>query len=249
MSGKMKGKVAVITGGGSGIGLATAKLFIQEGAEVVITDRNEERLGESSRTLGHQMTAIRSDTAVLGDIDDLFRQVKAKHEKIDVLFVNAGILIMQPIMDVDEESFDRLVNTNFKGLFFTIQKALPLMSKGGSIILNSSAAAHKGFPNTAVYAGTKAAVRSLARTISGELIDRGIRVNSISPGPIDTPIFETLVPIKEVAAMKEGYAQMVPLKRIGLPEEVARYAVFLASDDSAYVIGTDLVIDGGLAKL
>ena len=250
MSGKLNGKVAVITGGSSGIGLASARLFLEEGAEVVITGRNEERLAEAQQHLNHKATAITSDAAVLADIDNLFAQVKEKHGGFDVLFVNAGVGTFQPISMVDEETFDRMININLKGLFFTIQKALPLMREGGSIILNTSVAGQKGFATTSVYSATKAAVRSLARTLSAELVEQGIRVNAIAPGPIDTPIFEKLgVPSEDAAAMKDGFRQQVPLQRMGRPEEIGHYAVFLASDESAYVVGTELAIDGGISTL
>jgi len=247
---KLKDKVTVITGANSGIGLATAKLFRQEGAKVVITGRRQEAVDKAAVEIGEGVVGITSDSSQLNKIDELYKKIDETYGKIDVLFLNAGIATFEPIDQVTEESYDRMMNTNLKGLYFNIQKALPLLKQGGSIILTTSAADQKGFPNTSVYAATKAAVRSLARTLSAELLEKGIRVNSIAPGPIDTPIFDKLgFPQEAVPEVKEQFASMNPMKRFGTSEEIAKGALFLASSDSSYVAGIDLSVDGGMAKL
>ena len=247
---KLENKVAVITGGNSGIGLATAKLFHKEGAKVVITGRRQNVVEAAAKEIGGGTTGITNDTSNMADIDNLYQEIEKLHGKIDVLFLNAGIAIFSPIEHVSEEMFDNQFNINVKGLYFNIQKALPLMKSGGSIILTTSAADQTGTPNTSVYAATKAAVRSLARTLSGELLDKGIRVNSIAPGPIDTPIFGKLgMPEEMLNQAKEQFTGMVPMKRLGTPDELAKGALFLASDDSTYIAGIDLPIDGGLVSI
>jgi len=247
---KLKNKVTVITGGNSGIGLATAKLFNQEGAKVILTGRRKEVVDEATKEVGQNAVGISTDTSNLDDIDNLYKEIDKLYGKVDVLFLNAGIATFEPLESVSEESFDRQMNTNLKGLFFNIQKALPLMKAGGSIILTTSVADQKGMPNISVYSATKAAVRSLARTLSAELLERGIRVNCIAPGPIETPIFGKLgIPEEAIEQTKEQFASMNPMKRIGTPEEIAKGALFLASDDSTYVAGIDLTIDGGFAQL
>lgn len=246
---KLTGKTAVITGGNSGIGLATARLFHQEGAKVIITGRNQTTL-DAAAQVGSGIVAIRSDAANLRDITDLFAKVSEYVDKIDILFLNAGIARFVPIQQIDEKLFDEVVDTNFKGLYFSIQQALPLLSEGASIILTTSIANQKGMPTSSVYAASKSAVRSLARTLSAELLERGIRVNAISPGPIETPIFgRTGAPEAASQNMKETMRQLVPLKRLGDPEEIARTALFLASNDSAFIVGSEIVIDGGLSQL
>ncbi len=250
MSQKLTDKVAVITGGNSGIGLATAKLFQAEGAKVIITGRRTEAVEAAVKEIGGTCVGFVSDTGNLHDIADLYQQIHKTAGKIDVLFLNAGIAIFGPFDTIDEAAFDAMVNINFKGLFFNIQQAAPLLNEGASVIINSSIADQKGFPNTSIYAATKAAVRSLARTLSTELLERKIRVNSLAPGPIDTPIFDKVgVPAEAVQEMKESFAGENPMKRLGRPDEIAKAALFLASDDSSYITGIDLTVDGGMTQL
>lgn len=247
---KLAGKVAVITGGNSGIGFATAKLFQQEGAKVIITGKRRDAVEKAVQEIGGDAKGYTSNSSDLKDIASLYESIKNEYGKIDVLFVNAGIATFSPIEAVTEESYDSMMNTNLKGLYFNVQKALPLLSSGSSVIFNTSAADQKGFPNTSVYSATKAGVRSLARTLSAELLEKGIRVNSIAPGPIDTPVFEKLgLPEEAIPEVKKQFIASVPMKRIGSSEEVAKGVLFLASDDSSYVAGIDLSVDGGMAKL
>jgi len=247
---KLKDKVAVITGGNSGIGLATAKLFQAEGARVIITGRREKALEAAVKEIGGACKGIVSDTGALNDIVSLYQQIQQSGFRIDVLFLNAGIATFGPFETMDEATFDNMVNVNFKGLFFNIQKASPLLNEGASVIINSSIADQKGFPNTNIYAATKAAVRSLARTLSAELLERKIRVNSLAPGPIETPIFDKLgVPAEAVPDMKESFAGQNPMKRMGSSNEIAHAALFLASNDSSYITGIDLPVDGGMTQL
>ncbi|HEV8581127.1 MAG TPA: SDR family oxidoreductase [Thermoanaerobaculia bacterium] len=247
---KLAGKVAVITGGNSGIGLATAQEFVQQGARVIITGRDPETLQEAARQLGEAVFALRADTSRLEDIDALAAAVRERFNRIDVLFVNAGVGKFVPIDAVTEEIFDEMVNINLKGAYFTIQKLLPLMEHGGSIVLNASIAGLIGMPNTSVYSATKAAVRNLARTLSAELVERGIRVNIVSPGPVDTPILDRLgFSAVQLAEFKDEIRQKVPMKRVGAPQEIAKTVLFLASDDSSFVLGAELVADGGLSQL
>ena len=250
MARKLENKVAVITGGNSGIGLSTAKLFQAEGARVVITGRRQDVVDSAVKEIGGDSVGFTSDASKLDDIVTLYEKVKERFGKIDVLFLNAGIAKFGPFTSVDEAAFDAMLNINLKGLFFNVQKALPLLNEGASVIFTTSIADQKGFPDTSVYSATKAAVRSLARTLSAELLDKKIRVNAIAPGPIDTPIFEKLgVPAEAVGEVKEGFASTVPMKRMGSPDEIARAALFLASDDSSFVLGVELVVDGGVAQL
>ncbi len=247
---KLKNKVAVITGGNSGIGFATAKLFAEEGAKVIITGRRKDAVSEAIKNLGDGIVGMTSDSSKVNEIDGLYNKIDKLYGKIDVLFLNAGVGTFEPLEQVTEATYDRQMNTNLKGLFFNVQKALPLLKDGGSIILTTSTADQKGFPNTSVYSATKAAVRSLARTLSAELLPRGIRVNSIAPGPIETPIFDKLgFPEEAVAEVKEQFTSMIPMQRMGTPKEIAKGALFLASDDSSYIAGIDLSIDGGAAKI
>ena len=247
---KLNNKIALITGGNSGIGLATAKLFQQEGAKVIITGRRKDVVDQAVKEIGEGAIGFASDTSNLQDIDHLYAEVKAMYGRIDVLYLNAGIAKFEPMEIVTEERFDELSNTNFKGLFFNVQKAVPLMEHGGSIIITTSAAGHIGAPNMSVYGATKAAARSLARTLSGDLLPKGIRVNGISPGPIDTPIMEKVgIPLEALDGAKQGFAAENPMKRIGTADEIARAALFLASDDSSYIAGIDLAVDGGLTQL
>ncbi|UCH91230.1 MAG: SDR family oxidoreductase [Nitrospirota bacterium] len=250
MSSKLQRKVAVITGGNSGIGLASAKLFQAEGARVIITGRRKDAVEEAVKEIGGACKGIVSDTGNLNDIVNLYEQIQQSGFRIDVLFLNAGIAIFGPFDTMNEATFDAMVNVNFKGLFFNIQKAAPLLNEGASVIINSSIADQKGFPNTNIYAATKAAVRSLARTLSTEFIERKIRVNSLAPGPIDTPIFDKVgIPTEQVPDMKESFAGENPMKRLGTSEEIAKAALFLASDDSSYITGIDLTVDGGVTQL
>ncbi len=248
--GKLEGKVAVITGGNSGIGLATAKEFNEQGAQVIITGRDQETLDAASREIGGNVVALRSDTSSLTEIDRLFAAIKEKFGHIDVLFVNAGIGKFAPVDAVTEEFFDSIMDINFKGAYFTIQKALPLLSDNASIILNASISANIGMPNTSVYAASKAALITLARTLSGELVGRGIRVNAISPGPVTTPILGRMgLPPEVIAETAKNMEAQVPMKRFGRPEEIAKTVLFLASDDSSFLLGTEIVADGGMSQL
>ena len=248
--GKLDGKVAVITGGNSGIGLATAQLFHEEGATVVITGRDEAKLKTAVSTIGERAVGVKSDTAVLQDIEDLFASVADQFGKIDVLFLNAGVARFAPVPAVTEEFFDQIFDINVKGLYFAVQKALPLLNPHASIILTTSVANQKGSATMSVYAASKAAVRSFARTLSAELVEQGIRVNALSPGPIETPIFDRLgLPQEAVDGVKEGFTASVPMKRLGSSDEVARAALFLASRDSSYVLGSELMVDGGMSQL
>ena len=250
MSGKLEGKVAVVTGGNSGIGLATAKRFVAEGAYVFITGRRQEELDAAVKEIGKNVTAVQGDVAKLADLDRLYNAVKAKTGRIDILFANAGIAELAPLGEITEEDFDRMFNINVKGLLFTVQKALPLIPNGGSIILNASIVASKGNPASSVYSATKAAVRSFARTWILDLKERKIRVNAISPGPINTPGLDGLGQTAGVGdQLKESLLASVPMGRIGTPDEIAKAVVFLASDDSSFVTGTELFVDGGAAQI
>jgi NAD(P)-dependent dehydrogenase (short-subunit alcohol dehydrogenase family) len=246
----LKGKVAVITGGNSGIGLATARRFVEEGAAVVITGRREKELKEAAASIGRNVTPVQGDVSRLEDLDRLYETVKEKHGHLDILFANAGISSVAPLGTITEDHFDRVFDINVKGILFTVQKALPLLKDGGSIILNSSIAGQKGIAGFSAYNASKAAVRSFARSWSSDLKDRKIRVNAISPGPIETPIFDKLGLSKEQFSEFENYlTSQAPMGRIGKSEEIAAAAVFLASDESSYITGIDLSVDGGLAQV
>lgn len=248
--GKLDGKVAVITGGNSGIGLATARRFAAEGAKVVITGRRQAELDAAVAEVGHGTIGVQGDVAKLADLDRLYAAVGEKYGRVDVLFANAGGGKFAPLGTITEEHFDREFNTNVKGLLFTVQKALPLFTDGGSIILNASIVSIKGMAAFSVYSATKAAVRSFARTWTADLKGRKIRVNALSPGPIATPGVDGLAGSEEEAAkIKEELAGQVPLGRIGDPDEIAKAAVFLASDDSSFVAGVELFVDGGMAQV
>jgi len=245
---KLDGKVAIITGGSSGIGLTTAKLFRDEGAKVIITGRNQEALDSAAEELG--VTGIRSDASSLEDIDSLYEEVKEKFGKIDVLMLNAGIAPFIPMEHANEEHYDSVMNINVKGLFFGVQKSIPLLNDGASIILVSSVVNEMGMAGASVYAASKAAVRSFARTMSAELVGKGVRVNVISPGPIETPIFSKLgMNEEQMEEMKNNVINVVPMKRFGKPEEIASAALFLASDDSSYMLGSEIRIDGGMTQV
>jgi NAD(P)-dependent dehydrogenase (short-subunit alcohol dehydrogenase family) len=250
MSGKLKNKVAVVTGGSSGIGLATAKLFAAEGAKVAITGRKLENLNSAVNEIGNGSIGIKGDVANLANLEELYQTVDTRLGKIDVLIVNAAIYGLAPLADFSEELFDQLSDINFKGTFFTVQKALPYLNDGASIVLTSSIAAEKGIPNHSVYAASKAAIRSLARSFSAELLGRKIRVNVLTPGPIDTPVFETVTSSKEEAdAAKAGMGAFTPVKRLGTPQEAAAAHLYLASDDSSFMIGSEILLDGGIRSL
>jgi NAD(P)-dependent dehydrogenase (short-subunit alcohol dehydrogenase family) len=250
MSGKFSGKIAVITGASTGMGLATAKRFVQEGMEhVFITGRRKGALDAAAAEIGKNVTAVQGDVASLTDLDRLYDTVKKQNRKIDVIFANAGIAQVAPLAAVDEKFFDLHFNANVKGLFFTVQKGLPLMNDGGSIILNGSIATIKGFPDISVYSATKAAVRSFARTWTNELRGRRMRVNTISPGHIDTPIFDTWQQGDALVKLKEDLAKNVPLGRLGDPDEIAKAVSFLASDEASYISGVELFVDGGVAQI
>jgi len=247
---KLAGKIALVTGGNSGMGLATARLFAAEGAKVVITGRRQKDLDEAVKTVGPSALAVQGDVSKMADLDRLFATVKNKYGRLDVLFANAGFGEVAPLANVTEDQFDRQFATNVKGLFFTVQRALPLLSDGASIILNSSIANYKGMESLSVYSATKAAVRSFARTWTNDLKTRKIRVNSLSPGPIDTPIFGKMGLNEDQAnGFKQALPGMVPLGRIGNSNEIATTALFLASDDSSYITGIDLAVDGGMAQV
>jgi NAD(P)-dependent dehydrogenase (short-subunit alcohol dehydrogenase family) len=249
MSGKLEGKVAVITGGNSGIGLATAKRFVAEGAYVFISGRRQAELDAAVKQIGANVSGIKGDVANLADLDRLYAEVKTRKGRIDILFANAGTAELVPLGKITEEHFDKIFNTNVKGVLFTVQKALPLIPDGASIILNASIVASTGNPAFSVYSATKAAVRSFARTWILDLKERRIRVNAISPGPIGTPGLDGLGQTEGVGDLKASLVAGVPLGRLGTPDEIARAAVFLASDDSSYVTGTELFVDGGSAQI
>ena len=244
MDGKLRNKVAVVTGGSAGIGLGVAKLFASEGAQVFITGRRQSELDKAVRTIDGKVTAIRADTSVLADIDHVYEKVKEKVGRIDILVANAGFYELGKFGEVTEEHFDKTFNTNVRGLFFSVQKALPLLSRGASVILVGSIASIKGFEAFSVYDATKAAVRSFARSWILDLKGRGIRVNVLSPGHIDTPGLSALMTDQQ----KSGASANVPLGRVGTPDDMGRVAVFLASDDSGYVNGIELFADGGVAQ-
>ena len=240
----------MITGGSTGIGLASAVLFQKEGAQVVVTGRNAEAVAAAQKALGPGALAVASDTSKLADIKALIAQIREKFGRIDIVFANAGIAKFQSLAQVDEASFDEQFNINVKGLYFTVQAALPLIPQGGSILLTASVVDKKGFPDASVYSATKAAVRSFGRTLATELAPRGIRVNTLSPGPIVTPIFAKAgLPEDAIKQMQAGMAGSVALKRMGESDEMARAALFLVSDDASYVVGAELFADGGLAEL
>lgn len=247
---KLEGKVAVVTGGNSGIGLATAKEFSDQGARVVITGRDQKTLDEAKNVIGNGVLAIKSDASKLRDIKKLFETLKKKIGGIDVLFINAGVGRFAPFESVTEDFFDWTMDINLKGAYFTIQKALPLLNDNASIILNASINAYIGMPNSSVYAASKAALISLARTLSAELVGRGIRVNAISPGPVTTPIFDKLGLDEDALNQTlSNIKEQVPMKRFGRPEEIAKTALFLASSDSSFLLGTEIVADGGMSQL
>lgn len=249
-NGKLEGKIALITGGNSGIGLATAKRFVKEGAFVFITGRRQKELSDAVKEIGENVKAIQGDASKLEDLDRLFAQIQHERGRLDILFANAGAARFASIGAITEEFFDSIFDVNVKGLLFTVQKALPLLPDGASIILNASIVASKGFPVHSVYSATKAAVRSFARTWTADLKERRIRVNAVSPGAIETPGLDMLFASHEAGQQRRKMVPVtVPLGRLGTPDEIAKAVVFLASDDSSYITGIELFVDGGSAQV
>jgi NAD(P)-dependent dehydrogenase (short-subunit alcohol dehydrogenase family) len=248
--GKLERKVALITGGNSGIGLATAKQFVNEGAYVFIPGRREPELARAVKEIGRNVTAVQGDVSKLGDLDRLFAQIQREKGTLDIVFANAGVATYAPLGSITEEDYDSLFDINVKGLLFTVQKALPLLPDGASIILNASIVGSKGLAANSVYSATKAAVRSFARTWTTDLKHRRIRVNAVSPGSIDTPGLSELWASADVGEQrKKMISDSVPLGRFGTPDEIAKAVVFLASDDASYITGTELFVDGGFAQV
>jgi NAD(P)-dependent dehydrogenase (short-subunit alcohol dehydrogenase family) len=250
MAKRFEGKTAVVTGGNSGIGLATAKLFHDEGAKVAISGRDQKTLDKAVEIIGSGTLAVKADVSKLADIDKFYKEVSAKFGKIDALFVNAGIGKFAPVPDSNEQFFDEIFDVNVKGVYFTVQKAIPHLNDNAGIVLNSSVANSLGTPNASVYSASKAAVRSLARSFAAELVGRGIRVNVVSPGPITTPIFgRTGLPQEAIDGFSNQLKAENPMKRFGKPEEVGNAVLFLAGNEASYVTGVDLNVDGGRGQL
>lgn len=242
----LNNKVAVVTGGNSGIGLATAKEFASKGAKVIITGRKQEAVDNAVAEIGNGAQGFVADQSNLQQVDELVAQIKQQHGKVDVLFINAGVVNFASVAETTEQTFDYMVNINYKGAFFTLQKFLPLLQKGSSVINLSSINAYTGMPNTAIYASTKAALNSITRTAAYELAPHGIRVNSVNPGPIDTPIFDkTGLPQEALSEIGGAIAQRIPVKRYGQASEIAKLVSFLASDDASFITGAEYNIDGG----
>jgi len=247
---RLEGKVALITGGTSGIGLATAKQFVDEGASVYVTGRRDKELAAAVKEVGKNVTGIQGDVSNLGDLDRLFAQIKREKGKLDIVFANAGVAKFAAFGTITEELYDWTFDINVKGLLFTVQKALPFLPDGASIILNSSVVGSKGLPINSVYSATKAAIRSFARTWTTDLKDRRIRVNAVSPGSIDTPGLSGLLGSSETGQQRlKMISNNVPLGRLGTPDEIAKAVVFLASDDASFVTGAELFVDGGFAQV
>ena len=244
---RFEGKVAMVTGGNSGIGLAAAKAFAREGAQVAVTGRDEGTLKNAEKEIGRGALAIRADAARIADLDAAMAKVRDQFNRIDALFVNAGIGKFVPIAEVTEAMFDEIVTINLKGAFFTVQKALPLMARGSAVVLNASINAHIGLPGTTVYGATKAAVVNMAKTMSADLAERGIRVNAVSPGPVETPIFGRAgISSEQSRQTKEWLQNQTLVKRMAAPEEIAEAVLYLSSDVSSFVVGAELIIDGGM---
>ena len=247
---RLEGKRLLITGGTTGIGLETAKQFMLEGARVVVTGQNPDTLAKAQQELGEEVIVIKSDAGRVDEQQRLVAEIERVFGRLDGVFINAGIAIFQPIEQWDEATFDNLITVNFKGPFFLIQNLLPILANPASIVLNTSINAHIGMPNSSVYSASKAAMISLAKTLSGELIERGIRVNAISPGSISTPILsKSGLPTEQVQQIAEVLRNQIPLKRFGNPIEIAKAAVFLASDESSFMLGSEMIIDGGTSTL
>jgi NAD(P)-dependent dehydrogenase (short-subunit alcohol dehydrogenase family) len=247
---KLDGKIAVITGGNSGIGLATAKVFVKEGARVYITGRRQAELDAAAALLGPSAKAVQGDVSKPADLDRLYEQIRSEVGRVDVVFANAGVVIPTPLGSLTEEHIDYHLDVNVKGVIWTVQKALPLMEPGGSIILNASIVASKGWANWSVYSASKAAVRNFARTWSSDLRGRGIRVNAISPGVIWTPAHENAAASRDALnSFMEYAASITPLARTGTDEEVAKVAAFLASDDSSFIAASEIFVDGGMGQI
>ena len=248
--GKLEGKIALVTGGSSGIGLATAKAFVREGAYVFITGRRERELTQAVSAIGANVSPMQGDVSNLADLDRVFAHINRDKGRLDVLFANAGTAKFAPLGAITEELYDAIFDINVKGVLFTVQKALPLMPPGSSIVLNASIVGSKGFSSNSVYSATKAAVRSFARTWTTDLKDRHIRVNAVSPGSIDTPGLSDLLTSSGTGQQRaKALSTLAPLGRFGTPDEIAAAVVFLASDDSSYIAGTELYVDGGLAQV
>lgn len=247
---RFEGKTALITGGNSGIGLATALAFAGEGARVVITGRDQTTIDQAKSRLGADSIAIRNDAGKISDANVLVDTLKQRDIKVDAVFINAGVSKFASIEAMDEEAWDNSFNTNVKGPFFLIKALQPLLNPGAAIVLNGSINAHIGMPNTTAYAASKAALISLAKTLSAELLSRGIRVNVISPGPIETPLYGRLgIPADQAPQVASSIQAQIPLKRFGKPEEIASAVLYLSSPESAFIVGTELVIDGGMSQL
>ena len=247
---KLQGKIALVTGGNSGIGLATAKQFVNEGAYVFVTGRREAELAEAAKVIGRNVAGVQGDASNLGDLDRLFAQIERDKGRLDIVFANAGAAKYAPLGSISEELYDSIFDINVKGLLFTVQKALPLMPDGAAIILNASIVASKGLAANSVYSATKAAVRSFARTWTTDLKARRIRVNAVSPGSTDTPGLSNLLASSQVGEeRRKMIANAVPLGRLGTPDEIAKAVVFLASDDASYITGAELFVDGGFAQV
>lgn len=247
---RFENKVAVVTGGNSGIGLGVAKAYAQEGAKVVITGRDAKTLESAAQAIGPGTLALRSDAGKISEIEAAMAKIKETHGRIDALFLNAGVGQFVPLEKITESFFDNTFNINVKGLLFTVQKALPLLTRGSAIVLNASINGHMAMLNSTVYGASKAAVLNLAKTLSIELIDRGIRVNSVSPGPIESAILaRSGMSAQELEQTRKWITDQVPMKRFGQPEDIAAAVLYLTSSESSYVIGTDLVVDGGMFTL
>jgi NAD(P)-dependent dehydrogenase (short-subunit alcohol dehydrogenase family) len=250
MSRRFTDKVAVVTGGNSGIGLAAAKAFVREGAKVAITGRSDTTLRAAQKELGPDALVIKADMSRVSEIGGVMDQVKQKFGRIDALFANAGVGKFVPFEEVTEEFYDETMAINLKGVFFTVQKAVPLFARGAAVVLNASINAHKGMANTTVYGATKAAVVNLARTMSADLLPKGVRVNVISPGPVATAIFDRMgMPEEQARQTKEWVASQVPLKRFAHADEIASAVLYLSSPEAAFVVGAELVVDGGMIRL
>src|SRR5215831_1411517 len=245
---RFQGKVAVVTGGNSGIGLGVAKAYAREGAQVAITGGNEKTLEAAAKEIGDGTLAVQSDAGKVAEIETAMKKIEERFGRIDALFVNAGVAKLVPFDRVTEELFDETVDINMKGVFFTVQKAIPFMPKGSAIVLNASINAHLGMPGTTVYGATKAAVINMSKTLSAELLERGIRVNAVSPGPITSALLRDGSP-ETIQQTRDWIQSQIPIKRFGTPEEIAAGVLYLTSPESAYVLGAELIIDGGMATL